>query len=271
MHKSPVTLNNPEEYFHLLDRSSRNHWWGRSIERIERRWSQRNLRRLPAYNINTLRWLDAGCGSGARLVEWSCWNCWVEQVGIEPELKGPKTIDIHSEKAIHLSHGTLPDIDFEADRFDFISSLDVIQHVPVNDRANAIRNMARALAPYGLILIRTNGAGLQFNSNTDKTVIDANWLNITLMQSGLRIIKASHFNMIGGIVEDCISIFRQKQHRPDTPKKHGLPSAWHTRPRGSWVGAMVGWAESQIVANGLVNLPIGHSYIVLAKKDLPHG
>jgi hypothetical protein len=34
---------------------------------------------------------------------------------------------------------------------------------------------------------------------------------------------------------------------------------------------MVGWAESQIVANGLVNLPIGHSYIVLAKKDLPHG
>ena len=271
MKPRPVTLQTPDDYFTLLDRSSNEHWWGRGIERLERRWAKRGIRRLPAEKRNKLRWLDAGCGSGARLLQWSDWGCWAGLVGIDPEISSEKFISGLHNQQIALRPGHLPEMQLNDERFDFITVLDVIQHVSFENRERAIQELADSLMPGGLLLIRTNAAGVSGKRSNDNSIVSCQFLDNNLRQNGLKIINRSHFNLTGSLVEDIQRYFTNKRPKDDRPLKHGLPADWQKRPRGSLPGWIVGWAESQIAATGLVKLPFGHSYIILAQKELPHG
>ena len=53
--------------------------------------------------------------------------------------------------------------------------------------------------------------------------------------------------------------------------KTGLPQRWQKRAKGHWAARIVGGLESRISAFGVARIPAGHSYIVLATKDDPHG
>jgi 2-polyprenyl-3-methyl-5-hydroxy-6-metoxy-1,4-benzoquinol methylase len=274
MSRSPVTLEQPDTYFQLLDETALNHWWGASVERIERVW----LKKAMEQNRRPIRklwdWLDVGCGSGSRLRLWSGWNCWKFMHGIEPETTAIDMAQFHMDQVIEIQSGHLPGLSGISEVYDLVTAFDVIQHVPNHEREAAIRELAQKVGPGGLLLIRTNAFGLSFRKRDDSSITDAQTLRQTLLQEHFKIINSSHFNFTGGLLEDVASLARNSwQGRPDLkgPKKNGLPENWQKNRKGHWLGRILGWVESQIVASGVVKLPIGHSYIVLAIKDEHHG
>lgn len=271
MKSEPVTLDTPVDYFMLLDRSSNRHWWGRGIERLERRWAKSAICRMPAAKRDQLRWLDAGCGSGARLLLWSGWGCWSGMFGIEPEISHEKIIRGALNQRIVLKPGHLPEMQISEEKFDFITALDVIQHISFEFRGKAISELVENLMPGGLLLIRTNAAGFSGKKAEDNSIVSSQFLDDNLRKNGLKVLNSSHFNLTGSLIEDLPRYFNRKKRNDGKPMKYGLPADWQKRPRGSLPGWIAGWAESQIAATGLVKLPFGHSYIVLAQKELPHG
>lgn len=267
MKNEPVTLDTPGDYFQLLDRSSTEHWWGRGIERIERRWALHAIKQLQGSHQNKLAWLDAGCGSGARLQKWSGWGCWGRLVGIDPEIKSEMKIVQQNSPIIQLKSGHLPEMKLKDEIFNFITSLDVVQHVSMDARRQAIGEMVNHLAPKGLLLIRTNASGLFRRKDHNQSIVSHAFLHECLKVFGLKPLRQSHFNLTGSLVEDISAYLTTRRRNHGQPLKHGLPDGWQKRPRGSLPGRVAGWAESQIAATGLAKLPFGHSYIVLATKE----
>lgn len=267
MNQTPVTLDTPDNYFQLLDRSSIDHWWGRGIERIERCWIIHAIRQRQLINDKKLNWLDAGCGSGARLLQWSGWGCWGRLVGIDPEIQSGMKISGKENLPIELKKGHLPEMQLKGDRFDLITSFDVIQHVSFEARRQAIGEMADHLAVNGLLLIRTNASGFFRRKLNDRSIVRPEFLDECLKENGLKPLRRCHFNLTGSLAEDIPAYLTNRKRNNDQPLKHGLPNGWQKRPRGSLPGQVAGWAESQIAATGLVKLPFGHSYIMLATKE----
>lgn len=274
MSRSPVTLEQPETYFQLLDETAATHWWGASVERIEKTWLKKamNRNRLPVRKA--WDWLDVGCGSGSRLRFWSDWNCWKSMHGVDPETTAINMSPFHLDQVIEIKSGHLPGLSGTDELYDLVTAFDVIQHVPVHQRETAIRELAQKVRPGGLLLMRTNAPGISFRNREDSSITNAPVLRQTLFQENFKIINSSHFNFTGGLLEDVTSLARNSwQGKPELkgPKKNGLPENWRKNRKGHWLGRIAGWVESQIVASGVVKLPIGHSYIVLAIKDEHHG
>jgi SAM-dependent methyltransferase len=264
-----VTLADPVSYFRMLDAASHAHWWGRSIEYVERRWLKSALRTLRSRHKPPWDWLDVGCGTGARLRLWNGWGCWNLRAGIEPEAEAVSIAS--TDASILVRTGELPELPFDDLKFAVITALDVIQHVSPELRRNSIRAMAERLVPEGIMVVRTNSTGLFRKNSDDSTIVDANDLKSWLAESGMRVVRASRFNACGGLADDLIRKFQggKRISRTD-PFKTGLPKTWSMRPGGHFLARWAGFVESRILGTGLVNFPFGHSYLVMAIREGDH-
>ncbi len=265
-----VTLAEPREYFRLLDQASMSHWWGRSIEYVERRWLRQAMTLTGMARPHRWDWLDIGCGTGTRLRLWGDWNCWNRRVGVEPEVEAFRCAS--ADSSIEFRSGGLPDLPVADSRFDVITAFDVLQHVEPERRKDAIRSMAQCLNDRGILLIRTNAPAIAASSRRDETIVDPAWLRRSLLETGLKIDRSSRFNMCGGIAEDVLKSIRKRQVRTEHLGQHriGLPNSWKRRPSGHFLAAWCGSVESRILGTGLVNFPVGHSYLIMAIKDGDH-
>ncbi len=96
--------------------------------------------------------LDVGCGDGRyleRLHRLGC-HAW----GVEPTGRTPAAV---RELGITVHDGTLEDAPFPPPRFDVISFVHVLEHLP--DPVRTLRRAADLLAPDGRILMLTPNAG----------------------------------------------------------------------------------------------------------------
>jgi 2-polyprenyl-3-methyl-5-hydroxy-6-metoxy-1,4-benzoquinol methylase len=96
--------------------------------------------------------LDVGCGDGRyleRLHRLGC-HAW----GVEPTGRTPEAV---RELGITVHDGTLEDAPFPPPRFDVISFVHVLEHLP--DPVRTLRRAADLLAPGGRILMLTPNAG----------------------------------------------------------------------------------------------------------------
>ena len=265
-----VTLADPSAYFGMLDRAAESHWWARSIEFVERSWVQAAMPEPVRKGLRRWDWLDVGCGTGSRFRHWSDWGCWGKRVGIEPEagaLAGAANVP-----GIALMVGGAPGLPELGRRFDFVSALDVIQHVAPTERQRAVAELVAAVRPGGVLLLRTNAPGRFVRSRTDTSLIDPRGLRRSLELAGLKILRHSRFNAVGGLWEDAALAARRfvGRSRSEGPTRTGLPQGWQGRPQGHPAAAMVGFAESRILATGLVKFPVGHSYLIIARKEGAH-
>lgn len=263
------TLDQPDAYFQMLDAASASHWWARGVERIERVWVQKALRKLHSKPPSAFDWLDIGSGTGLRLKLWSQWNCWGDIVGVEPE---PAAVSAAAHGPFHQVRCGWPGLPFgQSPKFHLVTAFDVIQHVAPAERENAIHEAAAQLQPGGLCLIRTNGSCFQRH---DDSIVGPENLRRWLAGAGLRLVRESYYNLAGGLCDELRGRYFQKEQpfqETDKALKTGLPKQWQARPGGHWVAGLVGGLESRISAFGLAKIPFGHSYIVMATKDDPHG
>lgn len=267
---SEVTLAKPGPYFRLLDQAAMAHWWGRSIEYVERRWLQQAMRQQGISRSCRVDWLDLGCGTGIRLRLWGDWACWNRRVGIEPEAEAVEVAALETPLEIHL--GGLPDLPDTGSRYGLITAFDVLQHVPPDLRGYSVRSIAELLTERGILLMRTNAPATGGLSGPDDTIVDPGWLRRCLADAGLKVIRASRFNLSGGLAEDLSRVIRRGRgpSLQQTPYRTGLPESWKRRPGGHVLAGWCGFVESRILGTGLVNFPLGHSYLVMAIRDGDH-
>jgi len=92
--------------------------------------------------------LDAGCGNGKNI---SYFQNKCNMVGID---KSHGLVNICKERNYKVEQGTIGDIDFPDNTFDFVMCIAVIHHIDTEEaRINAMKEMIRVLKPGGKILI----------------------------------------------------------------------------------------------------------------------
>ncbi len=103
------------------------------VEKLER--VERYLGGLAPH----LRVLDAGCGEGVLVERWR------DRLAIEG-------LDANYESAF-VRKGSLTDLPYPAASFDRALCLDVLEHLPYDDQAQALAELFRVLAPGGELLV----------------------------------------------------------------------------------------------------------------------
>jgi SAM-dependent methyltransferase len=116
------------------------HWWYRGRRQIIRTELER-LRLPPGARV-----LDAGCGSGRTLEELEEYG---EVYGIELDPEAARVARSRGRGEVRV--GRLEELPWEADTFDLITCLDVIEHTP-DDRAT-LRELRRVCKPAGWLLV----------------------------------------------------------------------------------------------------------------------
>jgi SAM-dependent methyltransferase len=116
------------------------HWWYRGRRRIIR--AELDRLPLPAH----ARVLDAGCGSGRTLEELTDYG---EVAGVE---LSPDAAELARGRGLgEIVVGRLEQLPWEADHFDLITCLDVIEHTP-DDRLT-LTELRRVCRPGGFLLV----------------------------------------------------------------------------------------------------------------------
>jgi SAM-dependent methyltransferase len=123
----------------MLDVDER-HWWYRGRRQIIRG----ELDRLPLPAPATV--LDAGCGSGRMLQELEPYGD-VFGVDVSPEAAEIARSRGHGE----VVDGPLEELPWEDAKFDLVTCLDVLEHLP--DEDSALRELARVCKPGGWMVL----------------------------------------------------------------------------------------------------------------------
>ena len=118
----------------------------------DQHWWYRGRRRVLARVIDSLhlargaRILDAGCGSGRNMVELARRGT---VTGIE---LSPMSVAAARARGVgDVVEGTVEDLPFDDDSFDFAVCLDVIEHL--DDDGQTLRELRRVVAPGGMLLV----------------------------------------------------------------------------------------------------------------------
>lgn len=124
--------------------------WKRHDQRARRLFSRlRKLLDVPP--DGSFRLLDVGCSSGALLL--SAKRDGIKAEGVEPAVKAAE-----SARAAGLAvfSGTLQDAGYPAERFQAVTMMEVIEHLP--RPVDVVREIWNVLAPGGLLAIGTGNA-----------------------------------------------------------------------------------------------------------------
>lgn len=241
----------PSEYENIA-RIEEHHWWYQGMAAISLSLLDSHMagrRALPP-----LRILDAGCGPGGMLKRLSA-------------LGRPIGIDFHP-LALGLAAGRAPlvrasveRIPFANERFDIITSFDVLYHRAVADDAQALDEFARLLRPDGVLLMRVPALEALRGAH-DATVhtrrrYTARDLGSKLRAAGFRISRLTYANTF---LFPLILLRRKLQARSaETSSDVELPSPVVNRLL-EWTLALERLWLSRF------DLPIGVSLFALASK-----
>lgn len=123
------------ELYELEDR----HWWFRARRHVV--WALLNRSGVKA----SPRILDAGCGTGRNLVEYSRLGT-VEGVDVSSQ-----AVDFCHERGFGARQAALEALPFEDGRFDLIAATDVIEHL--DDDRRALAELRRVASPGGRLVL----------------------------------------------------------------------------------------------------------------------
>jgi SAM-dependent methyltransferase len=115
------------------------HWWYRGRRQVIRAELERMA---PGWG---LRMLDAGCGSGRMLPELERFG---HATGVDAD---PACVRTATERGHAVRLGSIAHLPFPSARFDLITCLDVIEHLP--DDVAALTELRRVTAPGGRLLV----------------------------------------------------------------------------------------------------------------------
>ncbi|MHC5020686.1 MAG: class I SAM-dependent methyltransferase [Planctomycetota bacterium] len=126
----------------------------RGLARLLAPWLELKLRPMPYRGQG--RWLDVGCGGGARLHRWSHLEPAFQPHGLE---RDQGAVDRARELGFDVQRTDFPATGLEGGQYDVVTLNHVLEHIP--DPMAALREIRRLLAPGGCAVIAVpNRAGV---------------------------------------------------------------------------------------------------------------
>ncbi len=163
------------------------HWWYRGRRRVLARTIDRLG--LPAH----ARILDAGCGSARNMVDLARRGA---VTGVEVS---PTSVEVARARGVgEVVEGSVLNMPFADDAFDFAVCLDVIEHLP-DDRA-ALRELRRVLAPGAPLLVTVPAYQWLWSGHDEINHHCRRYSRATLQraaqEAGWECVYATHFNAL---------------------------------------------------------------------------
>lgn len=237
-----------------------NHWWFASRTRALRAVLEPNL---PARDMLIL---DVGCGAGNMYHHLSKYG---DVIGVENH---PNPVRVGQERGYDIRQADGRDLPFEAETFDLVSALDVIEH-NVQD-VEMLREMYRVLKPAGLVLISVPAFQWLWSFNDELNAHERRYTKGGLEQKlrtvGFAPVRSTYNNFFIFPMAAGMILASRLKPQSEELKSHYFDEDAHqvdmvpTHPVVNSILAGVGKAESALIQK--VSLPLGTGLISLARK-----
>ena len=246
---------NPAEFANIAQ-CERNFWWYRGMRNILFRLLDRHLA-----GRTVGRALEAGCGTG--YLSWLLqkerhWP--IVPMDISPDgLRYARQMGV--ERAVQ---GDATNIPFAGGAFDLVLSIDVLAHLPRGLELDAAREMARVLAPGGLLVVRTAALDVLRSRHSEFAYERQRFTGRRLRElfsgAGLRVLRCTYANSL--LMPVALAKFRLWEPLLRTPASTGLEpvAPWLDRLLYAPLGVEAGW-----IARG-GSFPAGQSLLLVGEK-----
>lgn len=238
--------------YEILFRIEENHWWHAARRNIVIDWI------VQRYDSRTdLAVLDAGCGTGLLLQQIAHFGR-VEGVDISDE-----ALDFCRKRGLtNVRKADVTNLPFEDQSFDFITALDVIEHL--DDDVQALREWRRVLKPGGRVFIFVPAHrwlwSLQDEISHHRRRYTKATLRRTIADSGLGIDRMSY---VSTLMFPVIFVGRQwlkiRLKFSEVDSENNLHPAWSN-------GILRRIFEAEIPLLRRSNMPMGASLLCVAEK-----
>lgn len=252
-------------YYQRLYEVEESHGWARGM-----RDAMMALLRQPMLERSPLRVLDAGCGTGYLLeLLHRQGQTAGEPVGID---LSPHALTFCRRRgARRLALASAVELPFGDDAFDLVISIDVLQHLRAGADRRSLLEMARVLAPGGVLYLRTNSSwGHRRLRGADEHLYrryDLRAVAALLDATDLTVERSTHLNALPSLWTILKQYF---PGRIPTSPPAGPGLALRPHPPGlAWLGRLLhGVLQMEAAWVGRLgrDLPFGHSIAVVARK-----
>ncbi|MCC7391721.1 class I SAM-dependent methyltransferase [Candidatus Sumerlaeota bacterium] len=252
------------EYYQRLYDVEEKHWWCRGMRRIAEEIMEPYIRDRAQWRV-----LDAGCGTGATLD-------WLRRIGFHGDHFGiDYAMDAlrfcHSRRQPLMAQASMLSLPFADNTFDFITCMDVLQHLPLPlGDVEGLREAHRVMRPDGLLLVRSNARRIgdaDKSQEVDYRRYSLEELENSLRSAGFDIERITYVNWLDA-QRERLKPRKITKEIASTHVDHGLPLRL-LPPHLSWMNGLR-YAELATEARYLRrkdrSLARGHSTLALARK-----
>jgi SAM-dependent methyltransferase len=241
---------NVEEYARMYEAEERQ-WWYAGMRAISAALLDKHLAR----GDGRLRILDAGCGTGNNLAHFRGRGAAVGVDLSEDALLFCRSRGVLAARASVLA---LP---FGPGSFDLVTSFDVLYHRWVTDDRAAVAELARVLAPGGLLLVRVPALKMLWGAHDDAVHSRHRYtggeIGALLRGAGLDVLELTYANTL------LFPVLALRRTIDRWTGRHGSDVSFLPAPiESAFLGILR--AEARMVRH--VRLPIGASVLALGRK-----
>ncbi len=212
-----------------------------------------------------LRILDIGCGAANMTHHLRHYG---HVMGMD---NNPRPLEIARQRGMTVYQGSADVLPFDAGSFDLIAMLDVIEHVPAEDRV--LEECRRVLRSGGRLLV-TVPAFMSLWSQNDalnrhQRRYTAPELDAKLAHHGFRVLRSSYNNFFIFPLAASVILLRRGRAEPELASPHFDEDAYQvemepTHPVVNSVLGEVGKLEATLLRH--TRLPFGTSVIAIAER-----
>jgi SAM-dependent methyltransferase len=250
-------MMNPAELANIA-RFEKDFWWYRGMECI----LFRMLDRMAPRSADAV---EAGCGTGrmsleiARRYGWRMFPIDLEQTALAFAA---------AQGCRRLAQADIAALPFADGQFDAAVSLDVMVYIPRGQEANVIRELARVIAPGGLLVLRTAALELLRSHHAEFTGERQRFTRSQIMQlasqNGVKILRCTYANSL--LLPIALAKFRIIE--PLVVALTGRQPESGVQPVAPWLDRLL-YAVLKLEAWWLGlgrSLPIGQSLILIGER-----
>jgi SAM-dependent methyltransferase len=238
--------------------------YARMYEAEETQWWYAGMRAISLSLLATAwpdgapdgrRILDAGCGTGNNLTHLRRFG---RTLGID---LSDEALRFCRGRGVPAARGSLLALPFPDGRFDAVTSFDVIYHRWVEDDRAAVREMARVLAPGGLLLLRVPALKMLWGAHDEAVHSRHRYtrgeVRRLLEGEGLEVLRLTYANTL------LFPLLAVRRTLDRLLGRHGSDVGFLPPPL-EWAFRGLLGLEARLVRR--VSLPLGASVFALARK-----
>ena len=244
------------------------HWWFATRTRAILAFLDRY-----AGATHDMRILDVGCGAANMTHHLRHYG---QVIGVD---NNPRPLEIARERGLEAYEGAADELPFEDGRFDLVTLLDTVEHVPAEDRVfeeclRVLRSpKPKAGQPGGRLLVTVPAFMFLWSRNDVINMHQRRYtapeLKAKLQRHGFRVLRVSYNNSFLFPLAAALILLRRGRAEPELASPHFDEDAYQVEMEPApplLNGALTEVGKLEVKLLRRVNLPVGTSIIAIAEK-----